>query len=89
MTQATITEVSRHFSDFINRVSYRGENFTLMKGKKPVAELRPIPRGRTLADLEKLFSELPSLDDDSEAFSSDLEEIRQMGNTGELEDPWE
>ena len=34
----SVTEVARHFADYINRVVYRGERFVLMRGNKPVAE---------------------------------------------------
>jgi antitoxin (DNA-binding transcriptional repressor) of toxin-antitoxin stability system len=47
----TVTEVARHFAEYINRVAYRGECFTLVRGNKPIAELRPLPAGKRLADL--------------------------------------
>jgi antitoxin (DNA-binding transcriptional repressor) of toxin-antitoxin stability system len=40
---ATVTEVLRNFSDYINHVSYRGERFVLTRGGKVVAELVPAP----------------------------------------------
>ena len=43
----SVTEFARHFAEYINRVSYRGECFVLMRGNKPVAELRPLPAGKT------------------------------------------
>jgi antitoxin (DNA-binding transcriptional repressor) of toxin-antitoxin stability system len=39
----SVTEVARHFADYINRVVYRGERFVLMRGNRPVAELGPLP----------------------------------------------
>ena len=38
----SVTEVARHFAEYINRVAYRGECFVLMRGNKPIAELRPL-----------------------------------------------
>ena len=34
-----VSEAVRNFADYINRVAYRGESFTLIRGNKPVAEL--------------------------------------------------
>ena len=47
----SVTEVARHFAEYINRVSYRGECFVLVRGNKPVAELRPLPAGKRLLEL--------------------------------------
>lgn len=41
----SVTEAARHFAEYINRVAYRGESFVLVRGNKPVAELRPLPMG--------------------------------------------
>ena len=43
----TVTEVARHFAEYINRVAYRGECFVLVRGNKPIAELRPVAGGET------------------------------------------
>lgn len=37
-----VSEAVRNFADYINRVAYRGESFTLVRGNKPVAELAPV-----------------------------------------------
>jgi antitoxin (DNA-binding transcriptional repressor) of toxin-antitoxin stability system len=67
------TEVSRHFSDYLNRVAYKGEHFILLRGKKVLAELKPAPRGRRLGDLPSLFASLPHLPkEEAEAFLKDL-----------------
>ena len=63
MNNISISEVARNLADFINRVVYRGESFTLLRGKKPVAELRPIPRAKKLGELKNLLEELPKLSD--------------------------
>jgi len=57
----TVTEIVRHFSDYISRVPYRNESFILCKGKKPVAELRPLSKGRRLGDLPTMLASLPHL----------------------------
>jgi antitoxin (DNA-binding transcriptional repressor) of toxin-antitoxin stability system len=57
----SLTEVARHFAEYINRVAYRGECFVLMRGNKLIAELRPVPVGKRLAELPVLLSSLPHL----------------------------
>jgi antitoxin (DNA-binding transcriptional repressor) of toxin-antitoxin stability system len=84
----SVTEVVRNFADYINRVAYRGESFVLLRGSKPVAELRPLPAGTRLGDLPGIVASLPRLDD-AQAFASDLDAARAEIAGGELVDPWE
>ena len=37
---ASVTDVSRHFSDYLNRVAYSGDRFILVRGGKPLVELK-------------------------------------------------
>ena len=41
----TVTEVARHFAEYINRVSYRGESFVLVRGNKPRGGTPPATGG--------------------------------------------
>ena len=85
----TVTEAARHFSDYVSRVSYRHESFVLCKGRKPVAELRPVPGGRRLGDLPGILGSLPHLaKSDATSFAKDVEASRKALSTGELRDPW-
>ncbi len=85
----TVTEAVRNFSEYINRVTYRHEAFILRKGKKPVAELRPLPHGRRLGDLPSILRALPSLSrTDVAAFAKDVDTARTDLAAGELRDPW-
>jgi antitoxin (DNA-binding transcriptional repressor) of toxin-antitoxin stability system len=85
----TVTEAARHFSDYIGRVAYRNEAFVLCKGKKPVAELRPLPCGRRLGDLPAILRALPHLSKaEAEAFAADVAAARGALATAELRDPW-
>ena len=69
----SVTEVARHFADYINRVAFRGERFVLMRGKRPVAELRPVPAGKRLRELPELLASLPRLSErEAEALAEDL-----------------
>ncbi|MDD5262161.1 MAG: hypothetical protein PHD76_09980 [Methylacidiphilales bacterium] len=77
--EVSITEAARNFSDFVNRVAYRRESFFLVRGKKTVAELRPVLAGSRLGELPALLSALPGLSDEEfEALQGDLNRIRSQ-----------
>ena len=89
-TSLSVTEMVRGFSDYINRVAYRGERFILMKGRKPLAELRPIPAGRLLGELEGVLRALPRLTPtEAEDFAADIDAARAQLAPETLRDPWE
>ena len=76
----SITEAARNFSDFVNRVAYRQESFFLVRGKKAVAELRPVVSGRRLAELPALLSSLPGLTPaEVNDLKNDIDCIRRQG----------
>jgi hypothetical protein len=88
-TTLSVTEMVRGFSDYINRVVYRRESFVLLKGRKPVAEIRPVPTGVRLAELESVLKSLPGLTpEEAEAFEADIDAARQALPPGEARDPW-
>lgn len=88
--KATVTDVLRNFSDYINRVAYRGERFVVIRGGKPVAEISPVPAGTRLAELPDLLESLPRLDEeDATEFARDLERFRGGLDAHEPVDPWE
>ena len=85
----TVTEVVRHFAEYVNRVVYRRESFVLVRGSKPVAELRPLPAGRRLAELTGLLASLPHLSaEEAGAFAEDLDTMRDEISRLEAHDPW-
>lgn len=85
----TLTEAARNFSDYVSRVAYRNEMFVLCKGKKPIAELRPLPRGRRLGDLPGILRALPRLSKaDAEDFAADVATAREAQAVAETRDPW-
>lgn len=87
--RSSVTEVARNFAEYINRVAYKGERFVLMRGKKPVAELRPVAMGRRLAELPELLASLPRLGADAAAsFADDLDKAAAELNTHPTPDPW-
>jgi len=86
----SITEVARHFAEYINRVVYRGECFVLMRGKKPIAELRPLPSGKRLTELPALLASLPHLSEvEATQFTEDLAAARSALSATEVHDPWQ
>jgi prevent-host-death family protein len=88
MTKVTITHLARNLADLVNRVAYRGERFTVVRGNRPVAELVPAPHGRRLAELPALLGDLPPLGAvEAEAFAADMDAARAgLGAPGR--DPW-
>lgn len=86
----TVTEMARSFAEYINRVAYRGESFVLTRGNKPIAEIRPLKRGLTGAELVRVLTQGPHLDpDDVEQFAKDMEDTRRELDSIGNRDPWE
>lgn len=66
------TEAAREFSDIINRVRYRGDEFIVERGGEPVCRISPVaPTHATLADLIEVLKKFPP----DEEFADDLEDI--------------
>lgn len=85
----SVTELLRNFAHYIGRVAYRGERFILTRGKKPVAELGPVPAGRRAGELPTLLANLPSLSDEEAAgFAEDIEKARSELSGLGVRDPW-
>jgi antitoxin (DNA-binding transcriptional repressor) of toxin-antitoxin stability system len=75
----SVTEAARHFVAYINRVVYRGESFILVRGHKPIAELRPLPA---------LLASLPHRSaTDAAQLADDLTPARQALAREEVRDP--
>ena len=86
----SVTELARNFSEYVNRVLYRRERFVLMRGNRPVAELRPVPEGRTLGDLQKILASLPHLTpEEANEFAEDLKAARTELAEQKIRDPWD
>jgi antitoxin (DNA-binding transcriptional repressor) of toxin-antitoxin stability system len=85
----TVTEAVRHFAEYVNRVVYRRESFVLVRGNKPIAELRPMPAGKRLADLPAMLAALPHLSSaEAGRFAEDLDMARNELARMEASDPW-
>jgi antitoxin (DNA-binding transcriptional repressor) of toxin-antitoxin stability system len=85
----TATEVARRFADVLNRVAYRRESFVVVRGKRPLAQLRPLPAGTRLADLPAILAALPRLEpSEADDFAADLDAARTDLASRETHDPW-
>lgn len=88
MSDVTVTQVARNFAEYVNRVAYRRESFTLLRGKKPLAELRPLPTGARLSELPGLLASLPRLTaTEARDLAADLDAARE--ELGEARDAWQ
>jgi antitoxin (DNA-binding transcriptional repressor) of toxin-antitoxin stability system len=87
--EATVTDVSRNSSDYVNRVAHRDERLVLLRGGKPVAKLSPVPSGTRLRELPALLRSLPHLSrDEADAFAEDLARARDELGGEDSRDPW-
>lgn len=90
MSNASVTDVARNFAEYVNRVAYRGERFTLIRGGKAMAELGPIKRGVPIREIPAIFASLPRLSPaEAEEFGRDIDAAREELRTLEIRDPWE
>ena len=85
----TVTEMARNFADYITRVAYRGERFLLVRGNRPVAEIRPVPEARKLSELVGLLASLPPLtEEEARDFRSDWIKGREEIGGPDAGDAW-
>lgn len=86
----SVDEVAEHFTDYLNRVADHGEHFVLTRETEPVAELRPVPRTRHLAELPALLRALPPLSPpEAVSFGEDLAAAASELGKAEPSDPWQ
>jgi len=85
-TRVSATEAVRTFSDLLNRIRYRGEEFVVERAGEPVCRMMPaaLPRRLTLKELASLLREIPETD---AGYTSD---VRRAGRSrGRLpRSPW-
>ena len=74
-TRVSATEAARKLSDLLNRVRYRGERFTIVRGGEEVCTMVPTP-GKGNVTLKQLRQALASLPEPDDEFRSDVERIR-------------
>lgn len=86
-TTITATEAARSFSDLLNRVRYRGEDFRIVRNGEAVAQLTAAP-GRSGTSLRDLLRKLGATPSDDPLFADDLERI-QGGQPRLAQSPWD
>ena len=89
MEEISVTAAARNLSELLNRVAYQGLSFELVRGGKRIARLVPAgpAKGVQVSELNRLFADFPSLEEDADAFARDIEEIRR--NLPLEKDPWD
>ncbi len=73
------TRTVRDFSEVLNTIKFKGVEYIIERGGKPVASMKPIVKEAdlmTLGDLKVLLKKLPRLNEEMDSFASDLEDIR-------------
>lgn len=61
--RVSVTEAARNFSEIVNRVRYRGEEFIVERRHQPVCRIVPVgPLHATLAGLAELLRTIPKPD---------------------------
>jgi len=94
------TDAVRKFSELLNFVRYKGENYRIVRGGKPVASLRPVEpiteapsqeefRSKSLGELRKLLKTLPKLEAEVENFERDVKKVLQFQPLLPKKSPWE
>ena len=89
-THIAITKFARALADFINLVCYRKESFILLRGKRAVAEIRPVTKNMSLEDLSILLRSNRILNgDESMNFLDDVRNIKKEASKDKGKDKWE
>jgi len=86
-THVSATQAVRTFSDLLNRIRYRGEEFVVERAGEPVCRMTPAaaPGRLTLGELASLLREIPKTD---AGYASDVR--RAVRGQGRLpRSPWE
>ncbi|KPJ74759.1 MAG: hypothetical protein PVH70_01060 [Desulfobacterales bacterium] len=86
------TRAVRDFSEVLNTIKFKGVHYIIERGGKPIVSMKSVDEKidpMTLENLKALLEKLPRLEEELDAFASDLEEISRnqpLMSTGDL---WE
>ena len=86
------TRAVRDFSEVLNTIKFQGAHYIIERGGKPIASMKSVDEkidAMTLGELKSLLKKLPRLEEELDAFASDLKEISRnqpLMSTGDL---WE
>jgi antitoxin (DNA-binding transcriptional repressor) of toxin-antitoxin stability system len=86
MERISVVEAGRQFDELISRVSREGVTIELERDNQVIAQLSPAGRRVRVADLNRIFAELPSLGDDADSFARDVDGVR--GEVPPETNPW-
>jgi antitoxin (DNA-binding transcriptional repressor) of toxin-antitoxin stability system len=82
------TTLVRNLAEAVNHVRNTGKSISITKGKQSIAILAPPPKaGLSVNQLISMIERLPSLEQDCEDFSEDLNKIRKA--TGLPDNLWD
>ena len=87
----TATEAVRKFSEILNSIKYAGADYTILRGGKPIATIRPAEshaKGLTLGDLKGVVKSFPALGDEAERFKKDVKEAHKHQPHMPEKDKW-
>ncbi len=76
----SVTQAVRQFSDLMNRVFYQGTTVELERGKRVIARISPVSQESSMKvrNLNRFFSELPTLGQDADSFAQDIASLREQ-----------
>lgn len=86
------TRAVRDFSEVLNTIKFKGVHYIIERGGKPIASMKSVDEKiefMTLSELQTLLKKLPKLEEELDAFASDIEDISRnqpLMSTGVL---WE
>ena len=86
------TQAVRDFSEVLNTIKFKGVHYIIERGGKPIASMKSIDEKidpMTLGELKTLLKKLPRLEEELDAFASDLEEISRNQPLMSMGDLWE
>jgi antitoxin (DNA-binding transcriptional repressor) of toxin-antitoxin stability system len=86
MERISVIDAGRRFEELIRRVSREGLTVELEQDDQIIARLSPAGQRVSVADLNRIFTSLPSLGDDVGAFGDDVDRIRR--EVPQESDPW-
>lgn len=90
MPVISLSEFHRHLSRLIRRVADRSEHLILSRSGRPVAEVRPVPEGRSLQQAFELLNRLPKFnEEEAQDFARDIEQGRRSLGEDQIRDVWD
>jgi hypothetical protein len=84
------TRAVRDFSEVLNTIKFKGVHYIIERGGKPIASMKSVDEkieSMTLGELQTLLKKLPRLEEELDAFASDIEDISRnqpLMSTGDL-----